>query len=105
MRVYYYAIRTCGAVAHGRPRQLSESGGTPPEAATGAAVPRAYPYRRAWHALLRYSDVSDSGARLIVDEEGELPDKFILLLNKSGEARRVCRLVWRDGKTLGVEFS
>jgi hypothetical protein len=51
------------------------------------------------------SDISDSGARLIVDEEGELPDKFILLLNKSGGARRVCRLVWRDGKTVGVEFS
>jgi hypothetical protein len=49
-------------------------------------------------------DISDSGARLSIDEEVELPDQFILLLNNSGDARRVCRLVWRDGKTSGVRF-
>jgi hypothetical protein len=49
-------------------------------------------------------DISDSGARLSIDEEVELPDRFILLLNKSGDARRVCHLVWREGKNLGVRF-
>jgi hypothetical protein len=49
-------------------------------------------------------DISHTGARLLIDDEGELPDKFILLLNRNGEARRICRLVWRDGKSVGVAF-
>lgn len=50
------------------------------------------------------SDISDSGARLLIDDEGDLPDQFSLLLNTSGQVRRVCRVVWRDGKALGVKF-
>jgi hypothetical protein len=50
------------------------------------------------------SDISESGARLLVELDGELPEKFILLLNANGDVRRICRLVWRDGNVLGVSF-
>jgi PilZ domain len=50
------------------------------------------------------SDISESGARLQLESEFELPERFILLLTKSGEARRHCRVVWRNGLFVGVEF-
>jgi hypothetical protein len=50
------------------------------------------------------TDISDSGARLQLEAECELPERFILLLTKGGEARRHCRVVWRDGLFVGVEF-
>jgi PilZ domain len=50
------------------------------------------------------ADISDSGARLQLEAECELPERFILLLTKGGEARRHCRVVWRDGLFVGVEF-
>jgi hypothetical protein len=51
------------------------------------------------------SDISESGARLITKEAGELPDQFILLLSSTGEVRRTCSLVWREGKVTGVRFA
>jgi hypothetical protein len=50
-------------------------------------------------------DISESGARLQIEHEGELPDNFMLSLTPSGKVRRFCRLVWRDGTTLGVAFT
>ena len=50
------------------------------------------------------ADISDTGARLVLAKECELPERFILLLTRSGEARRHCRLVWRNGLAAGVEF-
>lgn len=50
------------------------------------------------------SDVSDSGARLTLENAVELPDTFVLLLTPNGDARRHCRVIWRDGLTLGVKF-
>ncbi|HEX4407372.1 MAG TPA: PilZ domain-containing protein [Xanthobacteraceae bacterium] len=52
----------------------------------------------------RVADISETGARLITDESTELPEQFILVLTPMGEVRRVCRLIWRDGKRLGVRF-
>jgi hypothetical protein len=50
------------------------------------------------------ADISEDGARLVLDGDIELPDDFLLLLGKGdGDARR-CRLVWRTGATVGVEF-
>ena len=49
-------------------------------------------------------DISDSGARLQLEDECELPEHFVLLLTESGEARRHCRIVWRDGLFMGVQF-
>jgi hypothetical protein len=50
------------------------------------------------------SDISETGARIVLEAECELPERFILLLTRSGEARRHCRLVWRNGLAAGVEF-
>jgi hypothetical protein len=50
------------------------------------------------------ADISDTGARIILQAECELPERFILLLTRSGEARRHCRLVWRNGLSAGVAF-
>ena len=50
------------------------------------------------------ADISQTGARIVLERDEDLPKKFILLLSDRGDARRVCRLVWRHGLTLGVEF-
>jgi hypothetical protein len=50
------------------------------------------------------SDISESGARVVLAQDTELPELFMLLLTTSGVARRVCRVVWRTGLTVGIEF-
>jgi len=50
------------------------------------------------------SDVSDSGARLDIDESKPIPDQFTLLLTITGSARRQCRVVWRKPRQIGVAF-
>jgi hypothetical protein len=50
------------------------------------------------------SDISDSGARIDIDETKPIPDEFILLLTSNGAARRKCRVVWRKPRQLGVSF-
>jgi len=50
------------------------------------------------------ADISETGARIVLESERELPERFILLLSRGGEARRRCRVVWRNGLTVGVEF-
>jgi hypothetical protein len=50
------------------------------------------------------SDISESGARLAIERDEDLPETFMLLLTANGGARRQCRVVWRTGVTLGVEF-
>jgi hypothetical protein len=51
------------------------------------------------------SDISHTGARLLLESEESLPDRFILLLTRNGGARRQCRVVWRTGLNIGVEFA
>src|SRR5262245_40085157 len=43
------------------------------------------------------ADVSESGARIIVKEPNEIPDRVTLLIGSQGVAPRNCRVVWRDG--------
>jgi hypothetical protein len=50
------------------------------------------------------ADISETGARIVLQNECELPERFMLLLTPNGEARRLCRMIWRDGLTLGVDF-
>jgi hypothetical protein len=50
------------------------------------------------------ADISEIGARIMLESECKLPEHFILLLTPSGEARRHCRLVWHDGLAAGVKF-
>lgn len=51
------------------------------------------------------SDISETGARVALESEIELPETFWLLLTPNGGARRHCRTVWRDGVNLGIAFS
>ena len=50
------------------------------------------------------SDVSDSGARIDVQDSKILPDCFILMLTSNGAARRFCRVMWRKPTQVGVQF-
>ena len=50
------------------------------------------------------SDVSDTGARIDVNDSKAVPDSFILMLSSNGAARRFCRVVWRKPHQVGVKF-
>ncbi|HEX4041034.1 MAG TPA: PilZ domain-containing protein [Xanthobacteraceae bacterium] len=50
------------------------------------------------------ADISHSGARLTLGSDVELPADFVLLLTRNGGARRHCRVIWREGLTVGVTF-
>jgi PilZ domain-containing protein len=50
------------------------------------------------------SDISQAGARLTLERDEKLPDTFALLLTANGGARRQCRVIWREGVTVGVQF-
>jgi hypothetical protein len=50
------------------------------------------------------ADISDSGARLHVENSKTVPNSFALLLSASGKPKRKCRVVWRKSAQIGVEF-
>ena len=50
------------------------------------------------------SDVSDSGARIDVEDPEKIPDRFLLLLSGNGLAKRKCHVVWRRSRQIGVKF-
>jgi hypothetical protein len=50
------------------------------------------------------SDVSDTGARIDVQDSKAIPDHFVLMLSSNGAARRFCRVVWRKPTQVGVKF-
>ncbi len=49
------------------------------------------------------TDISKNGARIFADGV-EVPDQISLLISGIEKARRECRVVWRLGGELGVEF-
>jgi PilZ domain-containing protein len=49
-------------------------------------------------------DVSDSGARIELQDSSILPEHFLLLLSANGAARRYCNIVWREPNQVGVKF-
>jgi hypothetical protein len=49
-------------------------------------------------------DISDGGARLAAPRPGELPPAFKLLLTRDGDSARLCQVVWRNDKQVGVQF-
>jgi hypothetical protein len=51
------------------------------------------------------ADISERGARIVLESDQNLPQRFLLLLSPHGSAGRICRLVWRRGLTVGIEFS
>ncbi len=50
------------------------------------------------------SDMSDTGARIDVEDSKTVPDLFLLLLSGNGKAKRMCRVVWRKPRQVGVKF-
>ena len=50
------------------------------------------------------TDVSASGARVIVDAPDQIPDCFSLLLAAEHGTQRRCKVVWREANQLGLEF-
>jgi len=53
----------------------------------------------------RLFDVSQGGARIVLENVQGVPDRFLLLLAPTGATPRVCRVIWRNGPILGVAFS
>ena len=49
-------------------------------------------------------DVSRTGARLSLMEPEKLPEKFLLLFSRDGYPGVGCRVVWRSGMNVGVEY-
>jgi hypothetical protein len=49
-------------------------------------------------------DESDSGAQLTVIEAGNLPHVFYLYFSAHFAWRRYCRMTWRSGDKVGIEF-
>ena len=58
----------------------------------------------AWARKCRVLDISQSGAKLALEDVGELPKNFILMLSERGGPKRRCRLVWRTDDQMGVQF-
>jgi PilZ domain len=50
------------------------------------------------------ADISESGARIILERDENPPPRFLLLLSVRSGTRRVCRVVWRKGLNVGVQF-
>lgn len=51
------------------------------------------------------ADISESGARLNVEDLETIADEFMLVLSRRGDAQRKCRVVWRKQRQIGVEFT
>ena len=49
-------------------------------------------------------DISDSGARLALEDTSVVPDRFTIAMSERGVPRRQCRLVWRGANDVGVSF-
>jgi hypothetical protein len=49
-------------------------------------------------------DMSETGAQLQVPADVAVPGEFSLLIGGNSHVRRHCRLVWRSGNRVGVEF-
>lgn len=52
----------------------------------------------------KIADLSDFGARLVVEDIEVLPDKFELFLSRFGEPWHPCRVIWKRGNEIGVGF-
>lgn len=50
------------------------------------------------------SDISETGARIDVQDSEKVPDHFMLWLASNGSTRRACSVVWREPNRIGVKF-
>jgi PilZ domain len=49
-------------------------------------------------------NLSESGAKLMVEQREPLPTEFILFLRPSSSVGRRCQTIWRIGNKVGVRF-
>jgi hypothetical protein len=49
-------------------------------------------------------DVSTSGAKLEHEIKDEMPERFLLSFSRDGKVRRLCQVVWKKDKEIGVRF-
>jgi hypothetical protein len=57
-----------------------------------------------WSATCVVVDISESGAKLKVLATQTIAEEFSLLIGGHSEVKRRCRVVWRSGSTIGVQF-
>src|SRR3954470_917420 len=59
-----------------------------------------------WRRTCTVKDVSDTGAKLIVDasDQGLALKEFFLVLSSTGLAYRRCEVTWVNGTEVGVTF-
>jgi PilZ domain len=50
-------------------------------------------------------DISNSGAKLLLEDADEITGNFSLWMSRRGHPRYACRVVWSGRNTIGVEFS
>jgi hypothetical protein len=58
-----------------------------------------------WRHNCTIMDVSASGAQVCLNGAISLPKEFFLSFTKNGRVSRLCELVWRGDKELGVRFA
>jgi hypothetical protein len=49
-------------------------------------------------------DISQAGAKVVVQESQGIPDRFELAFFQSLDKRQKCEVIWRRGRVLGVKF-
>jgi len=49
-------------------------------------------------------DVSETGAKILLDWATELPTRFLLKRIPNSAANTVCDVMWRRGRMLGIKF-
>jgi hypothetical protein len=50
-------------------------------------------------------DISPKGAKVVVQAGSAIPDRFELAFFQDIDKRRMCEVIWRRGKVLGVKFT
>jgi hypothetical protein len=50
-------------------------------------------------------DISKSGAKIITAMPSQVPDRFELTFKQGDGKRRLCDVIWRRGKVIGVQFA
>jgi hypothetical protein len=49
-------------------------------------------------------DISETGARLTMQEASDIPEHFTIVMARCGGPRRACKLLWRKEAEFGVAF-
>jgi len=59
---------------------------------------------RSWFRKCRVIDISQTGAKLGLEQAAELPQDFVLALSERSGPTRRCRVMWMADEQVGVEF-